>query len=73
MNREFNLRIDAKMGSGFILDILCIPVDSPLVSLHSIRCEYFHDIIPGIYRTLNSTRGLNINRMKSICWIMQVI
>lgn len=34
MNREFNLRVEAKMSSGFIQDILCIPVDLPRVSLH---------------------------------------
>jgi hypothetical protein len=35
-----------KIVSDFILDILCIPVNSPRVSLHSLRFEDFSRRLP---------------------------
>jgi hypothetical protein len=54
-----------KMVSGFLPDILCIPVDSPRVSLRSMRIDDHPVVFTGVCRTANSSGRFHKNTRKN--------
>jgi hypothetical protein len=73
MNRDLNLHVEAKTVSGFILDILCIPVVSPKVYFSTLCIDNFHEDIPSDCPALNNTGHFSKYHLKSPCCTMQMI
>jgi hypothetical protein len=57
--------------SGFIPDILCIPVDSPRASLRFLRIDDFPGVFPGACQITKSSGRFGKYRVKPACWETQ--
>jgi hypothetical protein len=73
MNRMLIFGSEQKKVSGFILDILCVPVESPRVSLRSMRFDDLPGVFPGACQTTICSGRFRKNRVIPECWIIQAI